>query len=285
MNSYLKHSFKHPIITIIMGIACCLTAVVAVKQYISEPILYALLDNKNIADVIKNCISFLVLLIAYFFFSKYYEKRTPTEISTRKLPKVLIGGFALGFIAISIAIAILYAFNYYEVISISTINYSLKLFTLLMVAALIEDLLIRGLIIRKLEHWLGSYITLGIAMCIELLHVFNDNATVFSAVSDLAWGFTLAILYIYSKRIWLPFFFHLGWNFAQPFYGSNLTGVDDMGKIINATFSGPELITGGNIGIEGSIFTLILLLSIGIGYFYLAKRKNRLIKSPLDSRK
>ena len=74
----------------------------------------------------------------------------------------------------------------------------------------------------------------------------------------------MAMLFIYTKRIWLPFFFHLGWNFAQPFYGSNLTGSNDMGSIIQSKFTGPELLTGGATGIEGSIFTASFL----INYWY-----------------
>jgi len=55
----------------------------------------------------------------------------------------------------------------------------------------------------------------------------------------LIWGFTMAMMFIYAKRIWLPCFFHIGWNFSQPFYGSNLIRTNDMGttkrevKIIN----------------------------------------------------
>lgn len=94
----------------------------------------------------------------------------------------------------------------------------------------------------------------------------------------------MAMLFIYTKRIWLPFFFHLGWNFAQPFYGSNLTGLNDMGRIIQSKFNGPELLTGGAVGIEGSIFTVSFLLFIGIVLYYLAKREGKIIKGKLFKR-
>src|SRR6185295_2770238 len=151
---------------------------------------------------------------------KYYEHKKPVEISVQKLPKEMFGGFVLGSFAITLSVFILYLLGCYQIISISSANYSLKLFTLLLTAALVEDLLIRGLIIRILENWLGTYITLIIAMLIEIQHVFNPNANLFSIVFDLAWGFTTAMLFVYSKRVWLPFFFHVGWNFSQPFYGS-----------------------------------------------------------------
>jgi len=277
MNISFKRFLQFPIVKIIVGITVCLGTMVLIKNYISQPILYKLFNTKMAADSIKNCISFAALLISYYFFSKYYEHRKPIEISTQNLLREMVGGFSLGFLAITLSIFILFALGYYKIIAISIEKYSLNLFTLLLTAAFVEDLLIRGLIIRVFENWLGTYIAIIVAMLFETLHVFNPNSTLFSTVMDLCWGFTLAMLYIYTKRIWLPFFFHVGWNFAQPFYGSNLTGIDDMGTIIRSKFSGPVIFTGGKVGIEASLFTVIILLGTGITLFYLARKEGKFI--------
>jgi membrane protease YdiL (CAAX protease family) len=121
-------------------------------------------------------------------------------------------------------------------------------------------------------------------MLVELQHIFNPNSTLFSFFGYLIWGFTMAMMFIYTKRVWLPFFFHLGWNFAQPFYGSNLTGTNDMGSIIQSKFTGPELLTGGATGIEDSIFTTSFLLFIGIVLYYLAKKEGKIVKGKLFKR-
>ena len=193
----------------------------------------------------------------------------------------MFGGFILGFFTISLSIFLLYLLGYYQVITITTTHYSVKLFTVLIVAALIEDLFHRGLIIRVLENWLGTNVAIVIGMLVEMQHVFNPNSNLFSLFLYLIWGFTMTMFFVYTKRIWLPFFFHLGWNFAQPFYGSNLTGLNDMGNIIQSKFKGPELFTGGAVGIEGSIFTATFLLLIGIVLYYLAKKEGKIIKRKL----
>jgi membrane protease YdiL (CAAX protease family) len=120
-------------------------------------------------------------------------------------------------------------------------------------------------------------------MLLETWHVFNDNSNLFSVFTDVVWGFTMAMLFVYTKRIWLPYFFQLGWNFAQPFYGSNLTGLNDMGNVIQSKFMGPEILTGGPVGIEGSIFTVSTLLLIGLILYYLARNEGK-IKSRLQSK-
>ena len=196
----------------------------------------------------------------------------------------MFGGFIFGFLIISLSIFILYLLGHYQVFDITTTNYSARFFTVLIFAALVEDLFHRGLILREMENWLGSNIAIVIAMIVELQHIFNPNSDLFSLFLYLIWGFTMAMMFIYTKRIWLPFFFHLGWNFAQPFYGSNLTGTTDMGSIIQSTFTGPELLTGGVFGIENSIFTTFFLLFIGLVFYYLAKKEGKMVKGKLFER-
>jgi hypothetical protein len=57
-----------------------------------------------------------------------------------------------------------------------------------------------------------------------------------------------------------------------------------MGNIIQSQFNGPELLTGGAVGIEDSIFTALFLLFIGIALYYLAKKEGKIVKSKLFKR-
>lgn len=278
MNASIKSVLYFPVTKIIIGIGVCFSLFVGIQNFVSKPILYSVIQDKEIADPIIHSISVLVLLLGYYFLFRLYDQRKITELSIKHLPKDMLGGIALGFLTISFSISILYLLDYYQFLGITTAHYSLRLFGLLMVAALLEDLFFRGIIIRECENWLGTNITLIIGMLFETDHLFNPNVNLFSVFFILVWGFTLAMLYVYTKRIWLPFFFHLGWNFAQPFYGTNLTGLDDMGSIIQAKLSGPEIFTGGAVGIEGSIFTAVFLLLIGISLYIRAKKESKIIK-------
>lgn len=90
MNFSVKSFLQFPIIKIIAGIAICLGAMIVIKNYLTQPLLYHLFDNKIVADTIKNCISFAVLLTSYYLFSKNYEHRKPVEIATQKLAKEML---------------------------------------------------------------------------------------------------------------------------------------------------------------------------------------------------
>jgi membrane protease YdiL (CAAX protease family) len=284
MNVTIKRVLYFPITKIIIGIVVCFALFVSVQNFVLKPFFYSIIQDKNIANPIIHCASILVLLGSYFFLFRLYDQRKITELSLKYLPKEMFGGFLLGFLTISLSVFILYLLGYYQVISITTANYPVKLFTTLLVAALIEDLLHRGLIVREMENWLGTNVAIVVGMVVELQHIFNPHSNLFSFFYYLIWGFSMAMMFIYTKRIWLPYFFHIGWNFAQPFYGSNLTGLDNMGSIIQSEFNGPELLTGGAVGIEDSIFTALFLLFIGITLYYLAQKEGKIVKSKLFKR-
>lgn len=285
MNVSIKRVLHFPITKIIIGIVVPFSLFVVIQNFVLKPFFYSIIQDKSIANPIIHCISFMVLLAAYYYLFRFYDKREITELSIKYFFKEMFGGFFFGFFTISLVIFILYLLGYYQVISISTTHYPIKFFTVLVFAALVEDLFHRGLIVRVCENWLGTHLTIVIAMLVELQqHFFNPNFNLFSHFLTLIWGFTMAMMFIYTKRIWLPFFFHLGWNFSQPFYGSNLSGLNDMGSIIQSKFNGPELLTGGVFGIENSIITLSFLLFIGIALYYLAKKEGKIIKGKLFKR-
>lgn len=285
MNASIQRVLYFPITKIIVGIIVPFSLFVVIQNFVLKPLFYSIIQNKSIANPIIHCISFIVLLAAYYGLFRLYDKRKITELSLHHLPKELFGGLFIGFFSISLSIFILYLLGYYQAMSITTAHYPVEFFTVLVFAAIVEDLFHRGLIVRICENWLGTHVTLVIAMLIELqLHIYNPNTNFVSLILYLIWGFTGAMMFIYTKRIWLPFFFHLGWNFSQPFYGSNLSGVNDMGSIIQSRFNGPELLTGGVFGIENSIITLSFLLSIGIAFYYLAKREGKIVKRKLFKR-
>lgn len=277
MSQSIKKLINFPITKIIVGIAVCFGSFVIIQNFVSKPILYSLISNKNIADPIIHLISIFVLLSSYYFLFKFSDKREITELSLKSFTKTMLGSIFLGFGAISLTILILYLLGYYQILSISTENYSLRLFGILVMAALIEDLFHRALIARILENWLGTNIAIIIIMLLETMHMFNPNANLFSLFVDFVWGFTMTVLFVYSKNLWLPFFFHLGWNFSQLFYGSSLTGLNNMGNIIKSKFSGPEIFNGGAVGVENSIFTVIILLTIGITFYYLSYKEGKIV--------
>ena len=140
MNASVKRVLYFPITKIIVGIVVCFSLFVVIQNFVLKPFLYSIIKDKSIADTIIHCISSIVLLVSYYYLFRLYDKRKITELSIKYLPKEMFGGFIFGFLTISLSIFILYILGYYEAIGISITHYSIKFFTVLIIAALVEDL-------------------------------------------------------------------------------------------------------------------------------------------------
>lgn len=279
MKLTLKKIIHFPVIKIVLGIAICLAVLIGIQNLVTKPLIHYFIDNKPIGDTIVNYISVVVLLVSYFYFFKIVEKREIKELSKTNLKTELFGGFLFGFSVLSLVILILYSLGYYTVDGISDFSYLLAPFSFLIIAALIEEVFFRLIIYRIIEKWLGTYLALLIISIIFTVpHLLNDNVTLLSVLLLLTFGFAHSIMYTYTKRLWLPFAFHLGWNFAQPFYGSNLSGTEGE-HIINSSFDGPILLIGSDFGIEDSILSIILLLIVCILFLRLSIRQNKIVQT------
>lgn len=283
MLRYIKTFIQFPPVTAALGYFFCIALLAIMVRLVLKPVTYMFIADVAIADTLRISLAIAWLLVCYRFFTRYIERRDAIELHITHWEKEGLGGAVLGFGCISLAVFILFVLGNYQFIGISFDDYGAKLFVTLLIAALIEDLLHRGLVLRILEQWLGSYLALALAISIEMLHFNNPNIE-FSYLGlfyFILWGFNQGILFIYTRRIWLPFAFHVGWNFAQPFYGSNLTGLEDMGSIIDGRFTGSELVSGGVMGIEGSIFTNLILLVVSVFFLYRSIKEGKIVKAKL----
>ena len=125
MNVFIKKVLHFPITKIIIGIVVPFSLFVVIQNFLLKPIFFSIIQDKSIAVPIIHFISFLVLLAAYYFLFRFYDKRDITELSTKFFFKEMFGGFLFGFFAISFVIFIfilVWEMKYrYDIISLSSI--------------------------------------------------------------------------------------------------------------------------------------------------------------------
>jgi len=281
MNSSLTKLLHFPIVKIILGVAFCFVMLVVIKDFAVKPVLYAVIPDRITADTIKNYISATIIVLSYFFLFRFYERREITELSIKKIPKEFAGGLALGFSMISLGILILFLLGYYRPVSIANSSYMLEPFSFLFTAALFEEVFYRLIVYRIIEEWLGTWWALVLMTVVFATpHFFNPNISPLAVVAMLVFSVTTGVIYTYSKSLWLAFAFHLGWNFAQPFYGSNLSGLEDIGSIIKSKFNGPEWLTGSKFGIEDSVLSILFLTGLSVVLLYFCFKQGKISLYP-----
>jgi hypothetical protein len=73
----------------------------------------------------------------------------------------------------------------------------------------------------------------------------------------------LAVAYLRTRSLWLPFGLHWSWNWAQAsLLGLPVSGISRLAPapLLNAMNLGPDWLTGGAYGIEGGAACTIALL-------------------------
>jgi uncharacterized protein len=128
-----------------------------------------------------------------------------------------------------------------------------------------EEILFRGYPLQTLTRarlaWLGVLLT---SVPFAAAHLKNPNAVPgFTFINTALAGVWLAVAYLRTRSLWLPFGLHWSWNWAQAsLLGLPVSGIERIAPVplLKAINAGPDWLTGGAYGIEGGAACTIALL-------------------------
>jgi len=274
-----QRTFNSPVTKIILALLTFL-AVVIIGQQIAVKLLDLTSLDKDYRNLLKGLFVSASCVLSYILFFKKYDKRTVTEFATKGLAKNLIIGASIGFILQSLTILVIYLNGSYSVININPVSFILIPFALMFTVAIIEEILVRGIIFRIMEEKLGSYISLTISSVLfGVLHLANPHSTLISSICITTAGFLMGTAFIYSRNLWMPIALHFAWNFTQSgIFGAITSGNEKTKSLLEAKIQGPEFITGGAFGPEGSIQTIAFCAIGTIIILILSRKQNKIIK-------
>lgn len=274
-----QKTFYSPITKIILALLTFM-AVVIISQQIAVKLLALTPLEKDYRNLLKGLFVSALCVFSYILFFKKYEKRTIVEFSTKGLAKNLIIGTLIGFTLQSLTILVIYLNGNYSVVNINPISFILIPFTIMFTVAIIEEILVRGIIFRIVEEKLGTYISLTISSVLfGVFHLANPHGTLISAICITMAGFMLGAAFIYSRNLWFPIALHFAWNFTQSgIYGAITSGNEKTSSLLNAKLQGPEFITGGEFGPEGSIQAILFCAVGAVTLLVLSQKENKIIK-------
>jgi uncharacterized protein len=221
-----------------------------------------------------------LVLLAYRTYVRIIEKRAMTELSRPRFARELGAGVLLGAVLFSVTIGVLAALGAYQVSGSNGWYPVLAAVPACILAAVLEEVTIRGVIFRILEQWLGSWIALAFsAVLFGLLHLLNPGATLLSAGAImLEAGILLATAYMLTGRLWLCMGLHFGWNFTQGgIFSAAVSGGATTG-LLQAKLVGPVWLTGGSFGPEASLVSVMVCTTAGLVLLIAAVRRGRVIQ-------
>ena len=253
---------------------------VAFAEWALRPLLASAQLSIYVQDLIVGITEALLALFSYVLLFQWYEKRRIRELSTGFLWKEAALGFLTGLSLQSLFILVIYGAADYSVIRVNPASFLLPAFTTALTAGFVAEIMIRGIAFRLIEEKMGTAITLVIfALLFAALHA-GKNATILSVLSTaIQAGVLLSSSYILTRRLWFPIFLHFAWDFAEPgIYGGINPGNSVGLSLFTSKISGPQFLTGGQLGPQNSLQSVIGCLAVSLLFLWIAKRRNNFIK-------
>ena len=228
--------------------------------------------------------SFVIILFLFIFWVKVIEKNALSSLGfvKRNWLKYLAWGILMSLVQMGV-IALVYqlsgigSFELNE-LSLEPILFILGLFPFWLLQGGTEEVATRGWLLTRIAARTNLPFAIAISSSLfGILHMGNAGVTFFSVLNIILDGVLAGLLFIYTDSIWLVVAQHGTWNYVQGnLLGFQVSGTGADASIFSFTMGdGPDWLTGGAFGAEGSIITtLVLLVSLVIVYL-LGERKER----------
>jgi membrane protease YdiL (CAAX protease family) len=136
-----------------------------------------------------------------------------------------------------------------------------EIFAIYLPAAFHEELVFRGYLFQKLASWRPLAAIAITSLLFGFAHVGNSGVSLTGVTNIVLAGALLAVLALAANELWLPSAFHLSWNLLSgPLLGYQVSGFSSERTLLLTTGRGNPEFTGGSFGIEGSIWTSVVLV-------------------------
>jgi len=233
-------------------------------------------DDPRIGFVI-NATGALIALAAYVLLVRLGEDRLPEELAPTRAPAHLLVGGAIGTAMFGCVMAIMAAGGFYRIEWHGPAP-AWHPGGLALQAGVIEEILVRGVILRLLWRAFGPVAAFAIsALIFGAAHLANPNATIFAALCiALEAGVMLGAFYALTGRLWMSIGVHAAWNFAQGYlFGAAVSGIRPGPALARsiAQTGAPVWTSGGPFGPEASLPALVVCTGVGAATLWAAYQR------------
>ena len=277
-KSALLDFIGKPVPRILIQISLWLGSLFLVKAVLIKPTLSLFIADEEVRILFQGSLTLISAFALYYFLIRKLEKRAVTELALNHFVREAVSGLLLAFAMISLLVLVLWISGCYTFVSVNPLTVLLYPLVWVPLMASVEEIGFRGILFRIAEQAWGTNIALLLsAIIFGLMHAPNENANVPMILSATSGGLLMCMAYVLTKNLWFPIAFHAGWNFSQVIWGTAVSGTDILGMFITAEIDGPEWITGGAVGIEGSYFGIGLVIMASLVLYLIASKRGAVL--------
>jgi uncharacterized protein len=279
-KTVVQKTLEHPAVLLVLGIICSLGAI-----FLAGKGLELVSANFNIGkSAWQNLLNSVVLagacVLGYYYFVRVVERKPWSDFAPSGALPEFGYGLIVGAGAMSITVGAIAAFGGYHIVGYNlSKDVLINTAAIAIISGITEEILLRGVIFRFLEKWLGSISALALsALLFGVLHLGNPNASWIAAIAiALEAGIMLGAIYMVTRRLWAAIGLHMAWNSVQGgVFGIKVSGTDVDGLIVSEP-RGSDWLTGGLFGAEASIPAIVICTTIGLYFVWRAYKLGQFI--------
>src|SRR5579862_2118841 len=216
---------------------------------------------------VKSVTAFFVVLATWIV--SRMEKRPLADYGIP--PRQIFGkrfweGCVWGFAMLSLILLIIRALGHFQIDSVALAGgaiyrYALGWGAAFLAVAITEEFAFRGYLLfsfsRRIRFWPAALFTSAI---FGAAHLGNPGENVLGILPVVEIGSFLCLTIRRTGTLWFAVGYHATWDWAETFfYGTPDSGLIGVGHYLNTSSHGPNWLTGGSAGPEGSIFAFVVL--------------------------
>ncbi len=231
--------------------------------------------------LLRQFLALPALFLATYFMTRWIDRRpfgTAGLHMHRAWGRQLWFGFSLGSVMISVVFGAIYLGRGFSIDAVVMHGGPLVVallvnFAFFMMVGVAEEFLLRGYFLQVLSNGVGFVAAVVISSVLfGLTHLFGPRQNVLGAVNAGLIGALFCLMIYRTRSLWIPIGVHAGWNFCESW----LWSVPDSsymfpGHLLKVGIHGPQWLTGGTDGPEGSVVTC-LIVALAALYVWKSRR-------------
>jgi uncharacterized protein len=189
----------------------------------------------------------------------------------RAFGKLFWLGAVWGFAAISLLLAVLYGLHAFSVGHLALHGLRIVRFAafwavMFLLVGLFEEFLLRGYTQFTLTRGIGFWpAALALSCMFGLIHLRNEGESWPGLLAVVVIGLFFCLTLRRTGNLWFAVGFHAAWDWGETFfYSVPDSGMTAPGHLLQSSFSGPNWLTGGTVGPEGSVLCFVVIAAAAL---------------------
>lgn len=233
-------------------------------------------DNAALLRLYWELAPMVMTILVTIVFAKIVERKDRIRIPVfGKVVYNTVFGIVLGILWIGLVLLIAFKMDILHIENRVEVS---NLFTWILAIffnTIMQELMARGYMFSLLRR---EY-NLGIGICITtavftLMHGGAFEAGLLAVMNVVTTSILLSLVSVYTNGLWAPILMHFIWNSVGRMFGI-VSLADDYPVMFETKIMGNNLISGGSVGIEGSIIVLIINCVFIVGLLIYKRFKRR----------